>query len=45
MWFHKDNKSSKNKYNNGSIYLGYLAKGVRKGREFILVAVTPLKPL
>ena len=45
MWYHKDNKSSKNKCNSGSIYSGCLAKGVREGRGFIPVAVTPLKSL
>ena len=45
MWYHKDSKSSKNKCNSGSVYSGCLAKGVREGRGFIPVAVTPLKPL
>ena len=45
MWYHKDNKSSKNKCNNSSIYSGFFAKEVQEGKEFILVAIIPLKPL
>ena len=44
MGYHKDNKSSKNKCNSSLVYSGYLAKGMREGKGFILVIVTPLKP-
>ena len=43
MWYHKNNKSSKNKYNNNLVYLDYLAKEMQEGKGFIPVVVTPSK--
>ena len=43
MWHYKDNKSSKNKYNNSLIYLDCLTKEVQENKRFIPVAITFLK--